>query len=138
MISFLNSVFLIGLPLLSVPVIIHLLNRRRRQVVKWGAMRFLLEAAVRRRRIWRLSDLLLMLLRALAVAALVLALARPMLKSTWLESTGPPMTSLRILQCGSESSRVHLHRGRSRGTLTVESARQKHFRQHHHQQRAKQ
>lgn len=75
--TFLNLVFLWGLPLLSIPIAIHLLSRRRKEVVKWGAMQFLTTSSIRRRKIWRIDDLLLMLLRALAVAALVMALARP-------------------------------------------------------------
>lgn len=76
--TFLNLFFLWGLPLLSVPVAIHLLSRRRQAVVKWGAMQFLTTSSIRRRKIWRVDDLLLMLLRTLAVLALVMALARPL------------------------------------------------------------
>lgn len=76
--SFLNLIFLWGLPLLSVPVAIHLLSRRRQEVVKWGAMQFLMDSSIRRRKIWRLDDLILMLLRTLAVALLIFALARPL------------------------------------------------------------
>ncbi|MCA9097707.1 MAG: BatA domain-containing protein, partial [Planctomycetaceae bacterium] len=76
--SFLNLAFLWGLPLLGVPVAIHLLSRRRQAVVKWGAMQFLMDSSIRRRKIWRLDDLILMLLRVLAVALLVFALARPL------------------------------------------------------------
>ena len=88
MFSFLSVVFLWGLPLAGVPVVIHLLNRRRRHVVRWGAMRFLLEATSRRRRIWRWDDWLLMVLRTAAVAAMVLALARPVMRSYWFGSAG--------------------------------------------------
>ncbi|MFO1006419.1 MAG: BatA domain-containing protein [Planctomycetaceae bacterium] len=76
--TFLNLFFLWGLPLLSVPVAIHLLSRRRQAVVKWGAMQFLTTSSIRRRKIWRVDDLLLMLLRTLSVLALVMALARPL------------------------------------------------------------
>ena len=76
--TFLNLFFLWGLPLLSVPIAIHLLSRRRQQVVKWGAMQFLTTSSIRRRKIWRIDDLLLMMLRTLAVLALVMALARPL------------------------------------------------------------
>ena len=75
--SFLSAAFLWGLPLLAVPVAIHLLSRRRQEVVKWGAMQFLLDSSIRRRKIWRLDDLILMLLRTLAVLGIVLALSRP-------------------------------------------------------------
>jgi hypothetical protein len=59
------------------PVILHLLNRRRYRVVEWGAMQFLRDALQRRRRILRIRDLLLMLLRSLAVLFFGLALSRP-------------------------------------------------------------
>ncbi|MFO1019842.1 MAG: BatA domain-containing protein [Planctomycetales bacterium] len=76
--SFLNMAFLWGLPFLAVPIAIHLLSRRRQEVVRWGAMQFLMESSIRRRKIWRVDDLILMALRTLAVLALVLALARPL------------------------------------------------------------
>ncbi|WP_010584735.1 BatA domain-containing protein [Schlesneria paludicola] len=76
--SFLNAAFLWGLPLLAVPVAIHLLSRRRQEVVRWGAMQFLMDSSIRRRKIWRLDDLILMLLRTLAVLGIVLALSRPL------------------------------------------------------------
>jgi hypothetical protein len=87
--SFLGASFLWALPLVAVPFIIHLLNRRRRQVVRWGAMRFLLESAARRRRRWRIEDLLLMLLRTSLVLLAVLFFAQPELRwAGWL-SSGP-------------------------------------------------
>ena len=76
--SFLGAAFLWGLPLMAVPVAVHLLSRRRQEVVKWGAMQFLMDSNIRRRKIWRLDDLILMLVRTFAVACLILALARPL------------------------------------------------------------
>lgn len=75
--SFLGAAFLIGLPLMAVPIAVHLLSRRRQEVVKWGAMQFLLDSNIRRRKIWRLDDLILMLIRTFAIACIILALARP-------------------------------------------------------------
>ena len=88
MFSFLSGIFLWALPLVGIPVAIHLLHRRRRNVVRWGAMRFLLEAASRRRRMWRWDEWLLMALRVLAVALLVFVLARPLMRTTWLSRAG--------------------------------------------------
>lgn len=79
--AFLTPFILSGLALAAIPVIIHLLNRRRVQVVNWAAMRFLHDVVAQRRRQIRPEDLLLMLLRMLILAAIVLALAQPMLKS---------------------------------------------------------
>lgn len=86
--SFLGAAFLWAIPLAALPVIIHLLTRRRKQVLRWGAMQFLREAASRRRRLWRWEDWLLMALRTSAVLAMVLALARPLVRSHWFGSAG--------------------------------------------------
>jgi hypothetical protein len=70
---------IVGIGLVSVPIIIHLLNRRRFQVVRWGAMSFLLAAYKKTRRRLELESLILLLLRALAVLLIGLAIARPLL-----------------------------------------------------------
>ena len=59
------------------PVIVHLLNRRRFRVVQWAAMDFLREALTRSRRMMELRDLLLLLLRVACLLAFGMALARP-------------------------------------------------------------
>lgn len=63
----------------SVPVIIHLLNRRRFKVVVWAAMEFLLATIQKNSRRLQLRDIVLMLLRAFALVFLALAMARPTL-----------------------------------------------------------
>lgn len=66
-----------ALPLVLVPIIIHLLQRRRFRRVEFSAMDFLLRAVRRTRRRVLLEDILLLVLRTLAVLFLILALARP-------------------------------------------------------------
>lgn len=61
------------------PIIIHLLNRRRFRVVQWAAMDFLKHALQRNRRILRLRDIILLVLRCLVVLCIGMALARPFL-----------------------------------------------------------
>jgi len=75
--SFVNPAFLLALSALALPVIIHLLRRRRLQVVRWAAHRFLVESQKRTRQRIRFEDLLLLLLRCLLLALVVLAFARP-------------------------------------------------------------
>ena len=58
--SFTNPFLLGGLALASLPIIIHLLNRRRFKQLDWAAMEFLLKAAVRNRKRVRLENLLLL------------------------------------------------------------------------------
>jgi hypothetical protein len=68
---------LAGLAAAAGPVIIHLLNRRRFRVVPWAAMDFLRDALAKQRRILHLRDLILLVLRVLALVLLGLTLARP-------------------------------------------------------------
>jgi hypothetical protein len=75
--TFLNQPLLWGLGLVAVPVLIHLINMLRHKRVPWAAMEFLL-ASQRKHSTWiRLKELLLLLLRMAAVAAVVLIVARP-------------------------------------------------------------
>ncbi|MCI0637853.1 MAG: VWA domain-containing protein [Gemmataceae bacterium] len=69
----------------SVPIIIHLLNRRRFKIVVWAAMRFLLAAQKQNTRKMRLEQLILLLVRCSLVLLLVLAMAAvmPWAKTLW-------------------------------------------------------
>ncbi len=75
--SFLNPFLLWGTALASIPLIIHILNRRRFKVVRWAAMEFLLKAFKENKRRIRFEQLLLLLLRMALVALLAFLLARP-------------------------------------------------------------
>ena len=66
----------------GLPVLIHLLNRYRIRETRWAAMEFLRRAARIRSRQIRLEDILLLVLRCLAVLLVMLALARPTLLSS--------------------------------------------------------
>jgi hypothetical protein len=70
---------LAGMVAVAIPVLIHLLNRRRYQTVDWGAMQFLQISETSRRRLL-LEEILLMLLRMGLIGMLVLALAAPSLE----------------------------------------------------------
>lgn len=74
---FLNTLLLFGLLTVSIPIIIHLLHRRSEKKVDWGAMLFLLDSLVRRRRRILIEEILLLGTRCLLLALLALALARP-------------------------------------------------------------
>ena len=78
-----QSLLTLGLPLLALPLLIHLINLRRHRRVEWAAMDFLLESQKKNRKWIILQQLLLLLLRTAAVAAVVLMLAGPVLQSQW-------------------------------------------------------
>ena len=82
--TFLSVFFLMAMPLALAPVVLHLFDRRRKVTIEWGAMQFLEEATTQRTSARKLKQWLLLALRMLALAALVLALARPLLPGNWL------------------------------------------------------
>ena len=77
---------LLGLVAGSIPIIIHILNRRRHRRLDWGAMRFLKLSFVTRHRRIRIEEIILLILRTLLIIILVLALARPFLTSRLFSS----------------------------------------------------
>src|SRR5947208_5170350 len=85
--AFLNlwGTILVGVGAVAVPIIIHLLNRRRFRVVVWVAMRFLLNAQKQNTRRMRLEQLLLLLTRCAVVLLVVLAMASitPWAEAIW-------------------------------------------------------
>ncbi|MCA9133535.1 MAG: BatA domain-containing protein [Planctomycetales bacterium] len=76
--SFLQPWMLLALPLMALPILIHLINQRRYQTKRWAAMQFLLAANRMNRGFARIRQWLILALRTLVVAALILAVARPL------------------------------------------------------------
>ncbi|HEY7491499.1 MAG TPA: BatA domain-containing protein [Candidatus Tectomicrobia bacterium] len=77
--SFLYPAFLLGTLAAAVPVVIHLIYRRRALVHRFPAVRFLLLADKRTARKFRVQQWLLLALRVLAILLLAFVLARPRL-----------------------------------------------------------
>jgi hypothetical protein len=84
--SFLQPILLAALPLVALPIIIHLINQRRYQTVRWAAMMFLLAANRMSRGYARVRQWLIMAMRMAAIAGLVFAVSRP-LSGGWLGLT---------------------------------------------------
>lgn len=74
---FLSPWFLWFLTAATLPVAIHLINRRRHKTIQWAAMQFLLKASRESRGKKKLRHILILACRALALAALAIAAARP-------------------------------------------------------------
>jgi hypothetical protein len=96
--TFLQPWVLVALPLVALPLIIHLINQRRFQTVRWAAMQFLLAAKALSRGYSRLRHWLIMALRMAAVAAVILAVGRPLSRG-WLAlaAGGRPDSAIVIL-----------------------------------------
>jgi Aerotolerance regulator N-terminal/von Willebrand factor type A domain len=79
--GFANPALLYGLAAASVPILLHLLNRRKYREVAWAAMRFLLAAIRKNRRRIRIEQWLLLAVRTLIILLVVAAMAKPFLES---------------------------------------------------------
>jgi hypothetical protein len=75
--TFVNLSLLAGAALIAVPIVLHLIMRRKPTLLEFPALRFIQQRADMNRRRLRLRHLLLLLLRAGIIALLAFALARP-------------------------------------------------------------
>src|SRR6516162_7228654 len=74
---------LIGGGAVAIPIVIHLLSRRRYKVVTWAAMRFLLAAQKQNTRRMRLEQIILLVVRTVLIGLIVFAMASVM---PWAEN----------------------------------------------------
>jgi len=95
--SFLTPALLAGVGLVAIPLILHLLMRRKPVPKEFPALRFLRTRAVANRRRLRLSHLLLLLLRMAGLVLLAVALARPTLRGArWLAAGEGPVAAVLV------------------------------------------
>ncbi|MBI4231371.1 MAG: BatA domain-containing protein [Planctomycetes bacterium] len=105
----------------AVPVILHLLNRRRYRRIDWAAMEFLLRAFQKTRRRVRLEELILLLLRITAMLLFAFALARPAVSQGLASALGADRLH-RIVCIDASYSMAALEGARSRFDLAKEAA----------------
>src|SRR5262249_39320850 len=75
--GFLAPFFLAGFAAIAVPVLIHLINRERKEVIAFPSLMFLQKIPYKSVRRQKLRHLLLLALRCLALTIVVTAFARP-------------------------------------------------------------
>jgi hypothetical protein len=78
--SFMHPMLVLGAMGIALPVLAHLLNKHQHKRTPWAAMQFLNRAVRVRSRQLRLRDILLLILRCLAVLSLVFAISKPTVK----------------------------------------------------------
>ncbi len=76
--SFLQPLLLLAMPLIGLPILIHLLNQRRHKTAPWAARQFVLQATNMGRGMANVRHWVVLALRSLAIAALIFAIARPL------------------------------------------------------------
>ncbi len=78
--EFANPGLLAGLAAASIPIVIHLLNRRKFREMSWAAMQFLMAAIRKNQRRVRIEQWLLLAVRTLLILLIVAAMAKPFLE----------------------------------------------------------
>ncbi|MEM7457219.1 MAG: BatA domain-containing protein, partial [Planctomycetota bacterium] len=113
--SFLQPALLWLLPLILLPILIHLINQRRHRTVQWGAMMFLLSAKKMNKGMARLRQVLIMTARMLVVAGLLFAVCRP-IASGWFGALagGRPETVIVLLDRSSSMQVQQFETGRTK------------------------
>ncbi len=110
-----------GLPLILIPVIIHLLNRLRYRPKNWAAMEFLLRATRHSTKQAKLRQFLILACRVLTVLFLILAISRLKIGG-WvgLALSGPPETVIIMLDRSSSMSETNPGTDRSKREIAID------------------
>ncbi|MBS1261249.1 MAG: hypothetical protein MAG453_00570 [Calditrichaeota bacterium] len=103
--TFLAPAFWIGLALATLPVLIHLLGRRRLRRQPFSSLEFLRRLQTKRMRRLRLKQILLLVLRTLALLALALAFLRPALRAAGFAGAGSSATVIIVDESASMAAR---------------------------------
>jgi Aerotolerance regulator N-terminal len=116
---FLQPWILFGLPLVLLPIAIHLLNQRRHRPIDWGAMHFLRQASRMHQGAARIRYWLILLLRLLAVACVLFFMSRP-LATGWLSLVGNSASRvIVILDCSPSMEMTDTLHGRSKRASAI-------------------
>ena len=118
--TFLQPILLAALPLIALPIVIHLINRQRHRTIAWGAMMFLLDAKRMTRGIARLRYWLIMAMRMLAIATLIFAVARPLASGRMgLALGGAPDTTIIVLDRSASMQQQDMQTGETKLTSAL-------------------
>ena len=119
--NFLQPLALIALPLVALPILIHLINQHRHRTIPWAAMMFLMTAKRMSKGMARLRHFLILLMRVLAIAALIFVVSRP-LSGGWLGSIGlgKPDATLILLDRSPSMEMQDLQVGQSKRSMALQ------------------
>jgi len=80
--NFLNPIALIGLLAAAIPIVLHFLNLRKLKIIEFSSLKFLKELQKTKIRRLKLKQIILLILRTLAIVFVILSLARPAIEGT--------------------------------------------------------
>lgn len=102
------SLFAWCVPLVAIPIVLHLLTLHRLKTVDLSTFRFLFDTYVQQRRKMRFMDALIALLRTLFLLFLILACARPMIRhwNTLFGGAGGGRDVFLLIDCSASMNAV--------------------------------
>ncbi|HBC74605.1 MAG: hypothetical protein A2008_02385 [Candidatus Wallbacteria bacterium GWC2_49_35] len=86
--SFINTSYLLLMPLVMLPVIIHLISRKKRKIIDYPSLKFIREAYMKKARHMRINEILLLIVRTLMIALLIFSFARLLMFTADLSPAG--------------------------------------------------
>ena len=119
--SFLANIFLWLLPFISIPLIIHLLNRRKVVEIPFGNIQFLNQLKTDSIRRINILQWLLLIVRTLIILLVILMMARPILKGYYPSLKVNPESSLSIIFVDNSFSMHGAYGDKSREKLIIQS-----------------
>ena len=122
-ITFLNPSFLWGLPVVSIPILIHLLSRRRPITSQFSTVRFIQLASTTIVRRFKLKQLILLILRSLILLLLTLLFARPVVRRMPLFAQVEGVSRSSVTLIDNSYSMGYVEEGESRFALAKKVAR---------------
>jgi hypothetical protein len=105
--NFLNPIALFGLIAAGIPLILHLLSRRRVKIIPFSSTEFLNRMKQSRMRYVRLKEILLLIIRTLIIAFIVLGFSRPVYRGASGHGEGSSSTAILIDDSYSMSRQTH-------------------------------
>src|SRR5688572_21646026 len=113
-----------GAGLASIPIIIHILNRRRFKIVRWAAMEYLLQAMRKNRRRIKFEQWLLLAVRCLLIFFMGLALARPLgCENSTIAALAGQRTALHVIVIDNSYSMAYEPGGRPDAKTHLDQAK---------------
>jgi len=122
-ITFLNPSFLWGLPVVSIPILIHLLSRRRPITSQFSSVKFIQLASTTVVRRFKLKQLILLILRSLILLLLTLLFARPVVRRMPLFAQAEGVSRSSVILIDNSYSMGYVEEGESRFALAKKVAR---------------
>lgn len=122
-ITFLNPSFLWGLPVVSIPILIHLLSRRKPITSQFSTVRFIQLASTTIVRRFKLKQLILLILRSLILLLLTLLFARPVVRRMPLFAQAEGVSRSSVILIDNSYSMGYMEEGESRFALAKKVAR---------------